>query len=184
MHNNIMEYFKAVRFLFEGVAFYVLIYDIAYIKYFVSFKKYKQPGETFGEFCGETFNKKKKKKIILCQVILLIGIFFSPFVFPHFQNTDIGSLLEKDVYNEQYYVYLRKDRTKAKSYRLKADIYKSYVSLSENIYFLETIYWGNGGYIDFDPSESSRIYPNREATVYDCEDERYYVVLTTEKVNK
>lgn len=90
---------------------------------------------------------------------------------------------------------------RSKSYRCKADIYRgdygypAYTDEGEetfiiqgNGYFLEKVYWDNGGYLtftddDFDESISlARIYPGKEALVTDYNDEEYYVTLTTEKV--
>ena len=58
-------------------------------------------------------------------------------------------------------------------------------------YFLEKVYWGNGGYLTFYDEEnylntlsSIRLYPNKETKVIDYHNKVYYVTLTTEKAKK
>lgn len=119
MHEWFMSLFKGIRILFWVISFYMLIQEALYVVYIV---KYRKQGKTLESYVGEFFSKKQG--FILCQVLIILGILFSPFVFSKFQNTNIGSLLEKEQYCEQYYVYIRKDRNKAKSYKLRADIIK------------------------------------------------------------
>ena len=139
---------------------------------------------------------------LLCELVLIVGLLLSPQFFSRFENTDIGSLLEKDSYRESYYVYVRSDKNEAKAYRLKADIRKGNYGhpdftdegewtfrVEGNGYFLEKVYWGNGGYLTFldeyetpDGGSSARVYPDRETRVSDYKDVTYYVTLTRDKV--
>lgn len=54
-------------------------------------------------------------------------------------------------------------------------------------YFLEKVYWDNGGYLTFidndiiENTSSVRIYPGEETSVKDCKGNDYYVTLTTER---
>lgn len=188
---KLISVFKILRMIFYTIAFYILYLEILYTIYIL---KWRKEGKTLENCVGKFFSQKQV--IILCQLLLIIGVLSSPFVFSKFQNTNIGSFLEKESYQEQYYVYLRKDSNKAKSYRLKADIirgnygYSSWDDGNEifvvqgNGYFLEKVYWGNGGYLTFEDeleSTSARIYPGRETQVIDVHDNKYYVTLTTQK---
>lgn len=196
MQESLMSLFKAVRMFLFIISFYVAFVEIFYILYIFKWQKQEKSLESF---VGKFFSKKKV--VILCQVLLVIGILSSPFVFDKFQNTNIGSFLEKDSYEEQYYIYIRNSRKQSKSYRCKAKIYKgdygypSYTDDGEetfvvqgNGYFLEKVYWNNGGYLTFvdddllETASSARIYPGKETSVTDYHDNEYYVTLTTEKV--
>ena len=194
-----MEYitslFKTIRILFSSVSVYVILLDVFYLRYFFKGRHY---GKSLTDYVGNFFSKKNV--IILCQFVLILGIFFSPLVFSRFQNTNIGSFLEKDSYCEQYYVYIRDDATKQKSYRVKADIMRSDYGYEDGEgfvvqgkgYFVLKVYWGNGGYLTFVsedelgitgyPDRSVRVYPSSETRVYDYKHEDYYITLTTEKV--
>lgn len=145
------------------------------------------------------FYKNYKSKVRLI-IFIILGILCFPPVFQNLQNTNIGSILEEEVYEECYYVYIREDNTRAKSYRVKADIKRGYLgsstegffcdesfALKSNGYFVERIYWGNGGSLSFYADEydldfsPARIYPGRETKVLDKNDDKYYVTLTLEK---
>lgn len=196
MHEWVLSAFKTIRMIFYILSFYMLFVEALYVIYIV---KWRKQGKALESIVGRIFSKKKG--IILCQVLLVLGILSSPFVFNKIQNTNIGSFLEKDSYHEQYYVYIRKDDNKLKSYRCKADIYKgkhgysSYTDDGEETfiikgsgYFLEKVYWANGGYLTFiddqlEAASSARIYPGKETSVIDYHGNEYYVTLTTEKVN-
>lgn len=196
MHKWLLSLFKTVRMFLCAVSFYMILVEALYIIYII---KWHKQGKSLESCVGKIFSKKKG--IILCQILIMFGFLSSPFVFGKFQNTNIGSFLEKDTYREQYYVYIRNNKKQSKSYRCKADIcrsdygYNSYTDEGEetfviqgNGYFLEKIYWDNGGYLMFtdddwlEVTSSTRIYPGKETLVTDCHDNDYYVTLTTEKV--
>lgn len=68
-----------------------------------------------------------------------------------FGNEIINSWFEKPKeYTTQYWVYLEPNPKSTKNYRVEGDIEK--VSLGEDGwgYYLRTVYWDNGGNIDFD----------------------------------
>lgn len=190
-----MSLFKVVRMILCCASFYMLLVNIFYLTYCVKRKK----GRALESYVGKFF--AKKKGILLCEIILVLGVLSSPFVFRHFENTSIGSFLEKESYSEQYYVYIRNNNKQSKAYRCKADIYKgdygypSYTDEGEetfivqgNGYFLEKVYWGNGGYLTFidddwlETTSPARVYPGKEVLVTDYHDNEYYVTLTTEKI--
>lgn len=196
MHKWLLSLFKTVRMFLCVVSFYMILVEALYVIYII---KWHKQGKSLESCVGKIFSKKKG--IILCQILIVFGFLSSPFVFGKFQNTNIGSFLEKDTYCEQYYVYIRNNKKQSKSYRCKADIcrgdygYDSYTDEGEetfivqgNGYFLEKVYWNNGGYLKFtdddwiDFTSSARIYPGKETLVTDCYDNDYYVTLTTEKV--
>lgn len=196
MQDYLIQTFKNIRLTLSVVSFYALYLNCFYAYYLLKGKKsYK----TLTSYVGNFFSKKKG--VLLCEILLVLGVLSWPFVFRHFENTNIGSFLEKETYREQYYVYIRNNDQQSKSYRCKADIYRgcygypSYTDEGEetfvmqgNGYFLEKVYWNNGGYLTFTNNElpeiisSARIYPGKETLVTDYHDDEYYVTLTTEKV--
>lgn len=195
MQEYLIQVFKDVRIVLWSLSFFSLFLNCFYVYYLF---KGKKDGSTLTSYVGNFFSKKKG--ILLCEIILVLGILSSPFVFRHFENTNIGSFLEKETYKEQYYVYIRNNNKQAKSYRCKADIYRgsygypSYTDEGEetfiiqgNGYFLGKVYWDNGGYLTFvdddwlEDTSSTRIYPGKEVLVIDYHDNEYYVTLTTEK---
>lgn len=196
MHDLLLSLFKTVRMFFYAVSFYMILVEALYVIYLI---KWRKQGKSLESCVGKIFSKNKG--VILCQILIVFGILSSPFVFDKIQNTNIGSFLEKNTYCEQYYVYIRNNSEYSKAYRCKADIcrgdygYDSYTDEGEetfvvqgNGYFLEKVYWDNGGYLIFtddDLSEftsSARLYPGKETLVTDRHDNDYYVTLTTEKV--
>ena len=195
MHAYLMQAFRVFRLLLWIISFYSLFLNCAYAYYFI---KGKRDGNTLANYVGDFFSKKKG--VLLCEIILVLGILFSPSVFSHFENTNIGSFLEKESYSEQYYVYIRKDKKQSKTYRCRADIckgdygYPSYTDEGEetfviqgNGYFLKKVYWDNGGYLTFTDDDdwtksSAQVYPGKEVSVTDYHDNEYYVTLTTDKV--
>ena len=197
MQNYLMQVFKSIRILLWCISFYAFFLNCFYVYYLLRGKK---EGNPLTSYVGNFFSKKKG--VLLCEILFVLGVLFSPSVFCHFENTNIGSFLEKESYCEQYYVHIRNNNKYSKSYRVKADIYKgdygypSYTDEGEetfitqgNGYFLEKVYWDNGGYLTFtdddwlETTSSARIYPGKETLVTDYHDDEYYVTLTTEKVN-
>lgn len=196
MQDFLIQAFKNIRLLLRIASFYALFLNCFYAYYLL---KGKKSGKTLIDYVGNFFSQKKG--ILLCEILFVLGILSSPFVFQHFENTNIGSFLEKESYREQYYVYVRSNNKQSKSYRCKADIYRgrygypSYTDEGEETfviqgegYFLEKVYWNNGGYLTFtdddwlEVTSSARIYPGKEVSVKDYHDNEYYVTLTTEKV--
>lgn len=196
MHKWLLSLFKTVRMVFYTASLYMILVELLYVIYII---KWRKQGKSLESCVGKIFSKKKG--ILLCQILIVVGILSSPFVFSKFQNTNIGSFLEKESYREQYYVYIRSNKKQSKSYRCKADIcrgnygYDSYTDEGEetfvvqgNSYFLEKVYWDNGGYLMFTDDDwieftsSARIYPGKETLVTDYHGNDYYITLTNEKV--
>ena len=164
--------------LFAGAVF-VVIAHLSYLKFIISTRVFKPSFFkcmliNYSDSIGRAMYENKKT-FVVCQIILLLGV-FSTFVYPHFENTDIGSILEKSYYTEQYYVYLSERSSPSKSYRLRASITHN----GDDIYLLNTVYWNNGGYFEFD---KERVEPGRETQCYSLTDETdYLVTLTYDKV--
>lgn len=196
MITHLHSLFKAIRTVLYVSSFCISFLNIFYIVYLI---KAKKSGTQLKEYVGTFLSKKAI--IIICEIIFVLGIISSPLIFTHFENTTIGSFLEKESYNEQYYVYIRSNNKQSKSYRCKADIYRgNYVYplytdegeetfvIQGNGYFLEKVYWNNGGYLTFidedclDDTTSARIYPGKESRCTDLKGTEYYVLLTHEKV--
>lgn len=202
MHEYFMSLFQTVRILFRIVALVIILVNIYWLYHIAVIKWH---GETIDEYVGDIF-PKNKKIILVFEVVMLLGFICSPRIFSKFENTNIGSFLESESYEEQYYVYIRRDTGKSKSYKVKADIIKGNYghplttddgdwtfTVDGNGYFLKKIYWDNGGYLTFldddeiyelDSNSSARLYPLKEETCEDKKDDVYYIYLTTEKVHK
>lgn len=79
----------------------------------------------------------------------LLGLFVFWIAWGLFLNqwlgtTTIGSMWAKNNFETQYYVYIQPDGATSKNYRVKGDI-----SRQDGVYYLEKIYWENGGYLTF-----------------------------------
>lgn len=193
-----MEVYNAIKSVMPALAFIALIINVVYLYYILIRRKH----ESASEFFGANSLLTKPGVIVIIEVVFVLGVFFSKPIYSKLENTNIGSFFEKESYKECYYVYIRPNDKYQKSYRVKADIIKGsygyfdynddgdeiYVSLG-NGYFLEKIYWDNGGYITFlnegdypTVVEHARLYPGKENRVTDENDKEYFVTLTSEKV--
>ena len=215
MQDSVNSILYLCKYIVYAVAFFTLLWDLNLAYNYIRMRTSDPSNFMYRDYVRGFYDRvdsfhKKPKRMILCEILLVIGILLLPPVFNLYANTDIGSILEKASYEECYYVYVREDMNEAKAYKLKADIvkgdygYSSYTDEGEetiviqgNGYFLEKVYWGNGGYLTFlDESDllggdsfggiwllspSSRVYPNREVSVTDKQDKTYYVTLTKEK---
>ena len=202
MHEYLMSLFQSVRILFRLASFVIVLVNIYWLYHIVSIKWH---GEKIGDYAGNIF-PKNNKIILACEAVMLLGFICSPRIFSKFENTNIGSFLEKEVYEEQYYVYIRRDAEKSKSYKVKAVIIKRNYGhplttddgdwtfkVDGNGYFLKKIYWDNGGYLTFlddddvcelESNSPARLYPFKEKMCEDKKDDLYYIYLSAEKVNK
>lgn len=189
MLSYLISLFKTLKILIWGISFYMVLLNIMYLRYLLQGRKF---GRSLEEYAGKFFSTKRG--IVLAESIIALSIILSPPVFSHFENTNIGSFLEKDTYSERYYVFVRNDSAKAKSYRVKADIIRSSYSSSSyvdvNGYLLKKLYWPNGGYLIFideddlySNASNAEISPLEEAYCEDIEGNGYYVTLTLEKAN-
>ena len=197
MLEFIRESFSAIRVLTSVASIIAIFLNCFYLYYLF---KGKKDGKTLTQYVGKFFSKKSG--IILCEIVMVCGILLSPPIYSNFENTTIGSFFEKETYSEKYYVYIRRDNSNAKAYKVKADILKSdygyptytdegeeTVAIQGNGYFIKKIYWESGGYITFmdeyeelyDGINSTRIYPNRETSCEDVKGDTYYIMLTQEK---
>lgn len=106
----------------------------------------------------------------------ILGALYSPIAFFGAGNTQIGSLLEKRCYEEQYFVQFRSS-SRDKPYMLVADIEKT----KDDDYVINKVHFENGGYISF---SSMPVEPRKEEHIPADNDEWYYITLTKEKVSK
>lgn len=189
MQDSVYSFLGLCKCTVYVVAFYTLVWDLALAYAYIRMRstsdsfKYSYYAEDFYDMV-DSF-RKKPKRMILCEILLVVGILLSPPVFNLYANTDIGSILEKESYKESYYVYIREDMNEAKAYKLKADIVKRTYKFEPH-YYLEKVYWGNGGYLTYfvqggRVKDSAQVYPGIEASVTDKQDKTYYVTLTKEK---
>lgn len=125
-----------------------------------------------------------KKANFLIIVVFLIGAAYLPFCLFNCGNTTFGSIIEKNHYTDDFYVFITDDNSSSKRYKVRATIEKTSPSITESAYFLKIVYWNNGGYISFSDSSylGEQVFPNEETIVTDHDDKDYYVTLTTEKV--
>lgn len=90
---------------------------------------------------------------------------------------EIGRFGEKRHYATQYWIYLRPENAKAKSYRVKADIERDIPN-----YYLTKTYLPNGGYINFsdcqlNENDEFNVIPDEIYCISDDEDTGYYIRL-------
>jgi hypothetical protein len=78
--------------------------------------------------------------LILAYWIIFVGITPAP-----------GAFLEKKDYKARVMVNVFPEGDKSKNYRLEADITRS-----DGVYFINKIYWPNGGYLEWQPYEGDR----------------------------
>lgn len=100
-------------------------------------------------------------------------------------STTAGSMWAKNNFDTQYWVYIQPQNANSKNYRVKGDI-----SRQDGVYYLQKIYWDNGGYLTFtdcDLYENNGVYASED----DCESSNwlndddgyeYYTVRLDQKV--
>lgn len=193
MQDSINSILLLCKYIVYVVAFFTLLWDLDLAYNYIRMRTSDPTRSMYRDYVKGFYDRvdsfhKKPKRMILCEILLVIGILLLPPVFNLYANTDIGSILEKDSYEESYYVYVREDMNKAKAYKLKADIVKRDFVDDPYIkcYYLEKVYWGNGGYLTFldadgGVEDSARVYPGIEVSVSDKQDKTYFVTLTKEK---
>lgn len=81
---------------------------------------------------------------------LIIEIIFTVIIF--YGNTDIKSIFKRSNFNLEGYVYAFPNSHNAKSYRLKADLTSNNILFYQK-FWVDKIYFNNGGYIDFTNQE-------------------------------
>lgn len=178
---------KLTNFLQETIEWFAMVSPFAavqlflYIKYFFIDRKY---GENLENCVGKLASKPKMVIIIvpMCVIsILCVSFYFGA------GNTQIGSIFEKHNYQEKYYVYVTENTKQSKRYKIPADIYRIRGSVGDYTYFVQKIYWPNGGYIDFTDNDNiigEKVIPLKEIEVdFSSEHNPIYITLTTEKVN-
>lgn len=120
--------------------------------------------------------------LVICFTCLLLSIIPSTSL----GSTTIGSLFEKEEYEEKYYVYMYPEKSQSENYKLEADIISKMTSRgddNERGYFIEKVYFPNGGYITFYNSigwESLRI--GEKIRTLDDKEKYWDIELTKEKV--
>lgn len=129
---------------------------------------------------------------ILLVISLILAIPYTPKAFGY-KTTDIGDFYEADTYTEKYYVIMSRDSEDVenrKEYTLPAKIERRYNVYNELRYYINRLYFPNGGYLVFDydealeDSERTDIELNKETEVIDYHDDCYYITLTDKKVTK
>lgn len=120
---------------------------------------------------------KFSEKILPLTVIILtiVGLLYSPIALFGCGNTQIGNLLEKREYKEQYLIKFRTSKSDD-AHILVADIEKT----NDYGYVINKVYFSNGGYITF---SSMPVTPRKEIEVQADNNEWYYITLTKEKVS-
>jgi hypothetical protein len=90
MFQFLYSSFKAIRITLPILALLSVLVNCFYFLYLL---KGKKQGKKLSEYVGGFLSTKKG--IILCQIVLVLGIICSPPIFSKFENTNIGSFLEK-----------------------------------------------------------------------------------------
>lgn len=118
----------------------------------------------------------EKYLYILIATGAILGSLYSPIAFFNAGNTQIGSLLEKRYYEEQYFVQFRSSSFED-PYMLIADIEKT----RDEGYVINKVHFNNGGYITF---SSMPVEPREEVHIRDNNNEWHYITLTKERVSE
>lgn len=110
-----------------------------------------------GVFYDSEKAKKKKEDIKYYIFLSLLGIFI---IFVIANNLGLGearpgSFLEKKAYSTKLFVNVFPGSSEAKNYRLQASIRREEDS---DGYFIDKIYWPNGGYTEFEDDECRARY--------------------------
>lgn len=160
----------------------LLLFTVPYIVGLIYYTTKKHI--TYCQNIKSDFVVESKKANFLIIVVFLIGMAYLPFSLFNCGNTTFGSVFEKRHYTEDFYVFITDNRSTSKRYKVRATIEKTSPSITENAYFLKTVYWNNGGYISFANSGylGKQVFPNEETNVTDIYGNDYYVTLTAEKV--
>lgn len=87
----------------------------------------------------------KKEKILVYGMSFLISVGYLTMK-DYWGTNTIGSFFSRNEFEAQYYVNIFPENSKAKNYRLVADIHQ----YDSGIIFLKKVYWPNGGYSTFD----------------------------------
>lgn len=90
-------------------------------------------------------------------------------------RTQIGGIGEERDYYAQYVVEVSRNHTTF--YKLPADIHREY-EVSNSKYFLDKVYWPNGGWLYF--GDDTLISPEKEYELEAQDGEVFYVTLTKE----
>lgn len=136
------------------------------------------------------------EKYLMIFVIIsgIIGPLYTPIAIFNAGTTQIGSIIEKREYTENYYVYMRYSEKSEKSYKLKARIRKDtdYDNSGDTPrtfegYYIEKLYFKNGGHITFlerdqEANSFEELEPYKETSVTALDGKEYLITLTKEKV--
>lgn len=127
------------------------------------------------KFIEITSGIRIKTSIVVKTIFWVFILFIVGFTYKnYFGNNTIGSWLEKPEHSTQYWVYVQLDNVESKNYRVKADIERS-----EGNYFMNTVYWPNGGHSNFDDCNitSLTVSVNNDERCSDNESQRYNIRL-------
>ena len=135
------------------------------------------------------------ERYLLIFIIIsgILGPLYAPIAIFHAGTTQIGSIIEKREYTENYYVYMRKSETSEKNYKLKARIRKDINYMDDGDtsrkfegYYIEELYFQNGKHITFLESDQEtnvleELEPYTEVSVMAQNGQEYFITLTREK---
>lgn len=129
------------------------------------------------------FVKTRNKYIIFCLIILFIvgSVFTVMIVF--FPKKEIGSLIEKEEYQAQYYVNINSKNNPNSYSKVKADIAVFPDAWLERRYYIVNAYFENRKSLSFERSvDISPLELGKKIKVFDDNDGWWYIELTNEKV--
>lgn len=116
--------------------------------------------------------------------IFILWVIWAFFLANIFGSKTIGSFWAKSNFDTQYWVYLEPDNAEAKNYRVKADI-----SRIDGDYWLEKVYWPNGGNSNFEDCKlddalqrNGSVDCSTDELINNGDDYRNYTIRLGEKV--
>lgn len=129
-------------------------------------------------------NKRIEENAGIVVVLVLVFLLVFGIIRSRFGNYKIGHWFEKrGAYTTQYWVYLEPDSKSTKNYRVKGDIRKELLGSEEGWgYYLETVYWNNGGtsYFDCELESAESI----SGTYCGNDEGKWYVVRLGENIKE
>jgi hypothetical protein len=137
---------------------------------------------------GKYLTRRAKEVLSGCVVVFVLIFIFSggnPQSIIGWQKTP-GRFFEKRFYQGKYYVYVSKNKSNTKQYKLPADIDRHIHCDPDNdcgslSYYLSQFYWPNGGYASFDDDSCAVGLPH-VVTCTDTNGDTYDILMTSEAV--
>jgi hypothetical protein len=140
-------------------------------------------------FKGEKFLTKKGKDVLIVVVVVAAMLFIftggNPISIIGWQKTP-GALFEQRFYSGKYKVIVSENKNTSKEYKLTADIDRHIhcdgPDCGSLAYWVSTIYWPNGGYIEFD-TDTCAIGIQHESECEDVDGKSYSILMTNIPAN-